>query len=216
MDHASAYARAHQRIVSLVDETAAIEVPTCPGWTVKDLIAHQADLLEVAATDPKSGFSDGWGERGVEQRRDRSLEEVLTEWERRLDENKAVFDSSLAQVAVADVLAHEQDIRTALGKPGAMDDEGIVGAVQMALSFLRNKTKDSDLSALHIVTDELDETIGEGRPEATFHTSTFELFRVLHGRRTVEQVRAMKWDGDPGAWPENIFIFGPTRVRVEG
>jgi hypothetical protein len=42
------------------------------------------------------------------------------------------------------------------------------------------------------------------------------LFRALHGRRTVEQVRAMDWDGDPEPWLSAFFLFGPTERKVEG
>ncbi|MGI8707100.1 MAG: hypothetical protein ACR2LG_02690 [Actinomycetota bacterium] len=47
-------------------------------------------------------------------------------------------------------------------------------------------------------------------------TSTFELFRALHGRRTVDQVRAMEWDGDPEPWMPVFFVFGPAERVVEG
>src|SRR5687768_3622784 len=104
MDRASAYTRAKERITALVsDANAGTEVPTCPGWTVKDVIAHQADLLEVAATDPK-GFDEGWGERGVQRRRSASLQDCLDEWDRRVEEHAEVFESQLAPVAVSDVL----------------------------------------------------------------------------------------------------------------
>ncbi|MGH2754001.1 MAG: maleylpyruvate isomerase family mycothiol-dependent enzyme [Actinomycetota bacterium] len=217
MDHAAAYTRVRERIESLVSEPVAeTEIPTCPGWTVKDMIAHLADFFEVATYGPKGGFSEDWGERGVAKRAGLSLEDCLDEWRRRTDEGAAVFESPLAGVAVADVLSHEQDIRTAIGRPGGTDDENIGPAVMMALSFLGKKAEAASLPTLRVVTDDIDHTIGDGEPAATLHTSTFDLFRVLHGRRTVQQIEEMKWDGRPGAWTENIFIFGPTEEKVEG
>ena len=66
------------------------------------------------------------------------------------------------------------------------------------------------------MTDDLDRLIGEGDPAATLRTSTFELFRAVQGRRTVEQVRGMDRDGDPEPWMSVFFIFGPTERKVEG
>ena len=215
MDQASAYAQAKERITTLVSEgNANTDVPTCPGWTVKDVVAHLADFFEVAATDPK-GFNEGWGERGVQKRSGNSLPECLDEWDRRFKEGTGVFESQLAPVAVADVLAHEQDIRTALDKPGGADDDNIGPAVEMALTFLTKKAEAQSLPTLRVVSDDVDHTIGEGEPQATLRASTFELFRTLHGRRTPDQVRELEWAGDPGRWPDEIFIFGPTKELVE-
>ncbi|HYI45907.1 MAG TPA: maleylpyruvate isomerase family mycothiol-dependent enzyme [Actinomycetota bacterium] len=215
MDKASAYARVKERVVALVSEgNADTKVPTCPGWTVKDLIAHQADFLEVASTDPK-GFDQDWGERGVQKRRGASLQDCLDEWDRRVKEDTDVFESQLAPVAVSDVLAHEQDIRSALAEPGGTDDENIVPSVEMALMFLTKKVESLSLPTLRVVSDEIDHTVGEGEPQATLRASTFELFRTLHGRRAPDQVRELQWEGEPGRWPDEIFIFGPTKKVVE-
>jgi uncharacterized protein (TIGR03083 family) len=215
MDKASAYARAKERIESLVSESNAdTEVQTCPGWTVKDVVAHLADFLEVAATDPE-GFDQDWGERGVQKRRDASLQDCIDEWNRRFEESADVFESQLAPVAVSDVLAHEQDIRTALAKPGGTDDENIGPAVEMALMFLTKKAEAQSLPTLRVVSEDVDHTIGEGEPHATLRASTFELFRTLHGRRTSDQTRELEWSGEPGRWPDEIFIFGPTKEIVE-
>jgi uncharacterized protein (TIGR03083 family) len=215
MDPAGAYKRSYERIRSLVNNgNADTEVPTCPGWNVKDVIAHQADLLTVYRDDPKQGFSQGWGDRGVESRKDGSLQESLDEWDELIAETD-IFDSSMAQVAVADVLAHEQDIRTALGEPGAEDDENIAPSIQMGLSFVEQKTTDAGLPTLRITTEDVDHQIGEGEPAITLRTSDYELFRVIHGRRTVEQVRELDWSGDPDPWMKDLFLFGPTERVVE-
>jgi hypothetical protein len=163
---------------------------------------------------PTEGFSDGWGDRGVKSRAGRSLQEVIREW-KQLTESSDIFESQMAPVAVADILAHEQDIRTAIGEPGARDDENIIPAIQMGLSFVERKTKDADLPTLKIVTKNIDHQIGEGDPAVTLETSDYELFRTLHGRRTVEQVRELDWSGDPDPWMKDLFLFGPTERVVE-
>jgi len=116
---------------------------------------------------------------------------------------------------VSDALAHEQDIRTALNEPGARDDNNIVPSVEMGLSFVDQKAEGAGLPVLRIVTDDIDRQVGRGEPAATLRTSTFELFRTIHGRRTVEQVRAMEWSGDSDPWVSALFVFGPTERTVE-
>ena len=223
MDNADAYERSYERTVRLLTEDAAeVEVPTCPGWTVKDVIAHLAGFFTAYRSgDPESAFGPGWGDREVEQRRDRSLAECVREWTDCVREEyhrrgpDDLFGSNLGAVAVADVLAHEHDIRTALNKPGARNDGSIVGAVELGLNFIEKKLEDQDVPALRIITEDIDRTLGSGEPPLTLRTSTFELFRTLHGRRTLEQVRAMDWDGDPQAWMGLLFLFGPADTTVE-
>jgi uncharacterized protein (TIGR03083 family) len=214
---ADAYERSQQRICTLVNEdVAATNVPACPGWTVKDVIAHLAGFFTTYRSgNPRESFGPDWGDREVKARRDRSLEECLTEWKDLVKEPGDVFESRFGPVAVADVLAHEQDIRTALNRPGARDDENIVPSVLMGLSFLKHKPETQDLRALRVITDEIDQTLGKGEPAATLHTSTFELFRTIHGRRSVDQVRRMSWEGDPGRSLPALFLFGPAERTIE-
>jgi uncharacterized protein (TIGR03083 family) len=216
MDNAAAYARAHDRIIGLLDEsTAEVEVPTCPGWTVKDVVAHLAGFFTAYQTgDPQRAFGPSWGDDAVKERQDRSLQECISEWNEHLANPGDLFDSQLGLVAVSDTLAHEQDIRTALKVPGGEDDDAIVSATGMGLSFLGKKV-DGGLPPIRIVTDDIDTQIGEGAPAATLRTSTFELFRTIHGRRTIDQIGAMDWEGDPGRWTSELFIFGPTERKVE-
>src|SRR5215211_6814403 len=116
MDHAEAYARAHDRIISILDEDIAdTDVPTTPGWTVQDVVAHLAGFFTAYKLgDPKEAFGPDWGDREVNTRRDRSLQEVVAEWTHLMNDPGDMFDSSMGPVAVSDVLAHEQDIRSAL------------------------------------------------------------------------------------------------------
>jgi uncharacterized protein (TIGR03083 family) len=216
MDPADAYERAHERVCALVNDSVAdVDVPTCPGWTVKDVVAHLAGFFTKYQSGDPAAFGPEWGDREVKARQDRSLQECLAEWTQHVKEPGDLFQSRLAPVAVADVLAHEQDIRTAIGKPGARDDENIVPAIQMGLSFLESKPEAQGLPTLRVVTDEIDHTVGQGQPAVTLHASTFELFRMLHGRRTVDQVRAMTWEGDPEPWLPALFLFGPAERTVE-
>lgn len=81
MDRSEAYRCSHDRIRTLVDEsTANVEVQACPGWTVKDVIAHLAGFFTAYQRGGQDTFGPGWGEREIESRRDRSLGDCLAEW----------------------------------------------------------------------------------------------------------------------------------------
>lgn len=218
MNAEDAYQAAYRRILPLLNEkTANVDVPTCPGWTVTDVVAHCAGFFTAYKSgDPKEAFGPGWGDREVEARRDRSLEDDVTEWSELLADPGDLFESHLAAVAVSDVLAHEQDIRTAINQPGGEDDENIVPSVEMGLAWLEKKAESESLPAVRFVTENIDRTVGQGEPAATLKTSTLELFRTIHGRRTIDQVRAMPWEGDPDPWLPALFLFGPAERPVEG
>ena len=216
MDQAGAYERAYDRILEIVDDSVAdVGVAACPGWTVKDVVAHLAGFLDAYRTDGRNAFGPGWGDKQVEKRRDKSLQECIDEWAELFKDPGGLFESDLSAVAVSDILAHEQDIRSAIDRPGGEDDENIVPSAEMALAWVEKGAQKAGLPPLRIVTEDIDRQIGEGEPAATLRASTLELFRTLHGRRTVDQVRKMDWDGDPEPWLEVLFIFGPTTELVE-
>jgi uncharacterized protein (TIGR03083 family) len=123
----------------------------CPGWTVRDQVAHVVSAEAMIAGDPMpdvdvSGHEHvrhGFGarvEKYLESRRGRALEDVLDELEWRLDERLAVYraedvdpaaeaEGPFGTTTLADLVAtrsfdvwmHEQDIREALGRPGGLD-----------------------------------------------------------------------------------------------
>src|SRR5437763_12958509 len=85
MTIAETYAEGRQRITDLVreagDRGAATPVPTCPGWTVQDVVAHLTGVCaDVLAGNVADVATDPWTDAQVKARRDRSIDEVLAEW----------------------------------------------------------------------------------------------------------------------------------------
>ena len=216
MEAEATYEAARARITDLVKNSdPATPVPTCPGWSVKDVVAHLAGSLGAYISRALEGAtSPTWGDKQVEQRRAASSEECLAEWEKNTGEAGEVFESDLATVVVADVLAHEQDIRTAIGSQGQREGEGVLASVELALGFIGQKITGAKLPALAIVTEDFEKQIGEGEPAGTLRTSTYELWRALHGRRSPAQVAAFDWDGDSGTWMDVLFLFGPAESDI--
>jgi uncharacterized protein (TIGR03083 family) len=216
MDNQAIYEAARKRVAELARKGEPdTPVPTCPGWTVKDVVAHLSGSLSAYITGGLGGASSpSWGDKQVKERRDLSVEECLAEWEKSAQDAAALFESRRGPVAVADVLAHEQDIRTALDRPGHRDGEGVLASVDLALGFIDQKMRASELPALRIETEDIDKEIGAGKPTGTLRTTTFELWRSLHGRRSPAQLRALDWDVDPEPWLGVMFLFGPAGTDV--
>ena len=73
----------------------------------------------------------------------------------------------------------------------------------------------SGAPALRIVTEDVDRQIGDGEPVGTLRTSTYELWRTLHGRRSAAQAKRLDWSVDADPWLEVIFLFGPAQTDID-
>src|SRR3954466_6004242 len=111
---ADAYAGCRQRIGDLtrdLDEAhAASTVPTCPKWSVHDVIAHVSGVVDDVLAGRLDGIaSEPWTTAQVDARRARSIVEMLAEW----DAAAPLFEGMLDEIgtrgrqAVADVVTHE-------------------------------------------------------------------------------------------------------------
>jgi uncharacterized protein (TIGR03083 family) len=210
MSNAVTYDAARRRIISLAtggDPDAP--VAACPGWAVRDVLAHLAGGLGDFAEQRFEGVEDGsWGERHVTERRGRGVGELLVEWERNFQIAEGLFDSPMGAVLIAEIISHEHDIRTALGQPGERDNVAVRAALTRPLQDLDKRLRAKHLPALRITLEHGDRVVGEGEPAGALRTSSFELLRVLGGRRDDDQVRALDWDTDPGPWLSELSLFG--------
>ncbi len=128
-DHADEYVAARAGVRSLLadcdDATARIVVPSCPAWTVHDLCAHLVGVPAalVARDNPPRGDHQEWVDRQVADRADRDIAELLDEW----DAVGPAFEGLMRKLPQAfgglvyDAVAHEHDLRGALGRPGNRD-----------------------------------------------------------------------------------------------
>ncbi|MFD0199783.1 MULTISPECIES: maleylpyruvate isomerase family mycothiol-dependent enzyme [Saccharothrix] len=216
MSNAVTYDAARRRIISLAtggDPDAPVEA--CPGWTVRDVVAHLAGGLGDCTEQRFDGVEDGsWGERHVSDRRGRSLGDLLVEWERNFQVAEGLFDSPLGAVLIAEIVSHEHDIRTALGRPGERDNVAVRAALTRPLQELDKRLRAGHLPALRITLEHGDRVLGEGDPAGTLRTSSFELLRVLGGRRNEDQVRGLDWDTDPGPWLPVLSLFGRRETAL--
>ncbi|MDQ1373773.1 MAG: hypothetical protein QOJ09_1111, partial [Actinomycetota bacterium] len=158
--------------------------------------------LDGAATPP-------WTAAQVEARRGRSLDEVLAEWDERAPAIEALLAGAgiAVNALVADVVTHEQDIRNAVGRPGARDSDGMDAALQIFTGALDARLRELGRPAVRIEAGNQEWMLGDGDPAASLTTDAYDLTRALIGRRSRAQIAAMAWDGDPEPYIDILTVF---------
>jgi uncharacterized protein (TIGR03083 family) len=197
----SAYRGCRRRITDLLESIdaarAASPVPACPGWSVHDVLAHlSGGIADAMAGRMEGAGEDHWTARQVEERREIPVPHVLAEWNVNAPKIEQILDQvgDIGRQAVDDVVNHEHDIRAALGEPGARDTD----AVRIGLSFSAPRLIESAAGHGASLRVEIDDGAAYGPEDATVRLrgSAFELLRATTGRRSVEQLRALDWEGD--------------------
>ncbi|WP_435283243.1 maleylpyruvate isomerase family mycothiol-dependent enzyme [Streptomyces koelreuteriae] len=173
------------------EEDFARPVAACPGWTVRDVLAHcSAVLTRVAEGRFEAGvFSPESNDRDIAEREGWSNAQVVAELERGLGEAGAVIAGAggkLDGVALGEWV-HAGDVREALGEPGAYGGAGLPDA----LALLARITHERGHVALHADLDDLDEPLRLGesdgeRPPGRFIGDGPTLVRLYAGRRVGE------------------------------
>lgn len=215
IDAGQRYAAARASIVALVGglapEQLATPVPTCPGWTVHDVVAHLAGLATDAVNGVGAGDDiDGWTARQVGDRRGATLDELLAEWESASTAVEAQLAAGEMRLpaAVLDAVTHEHDIRGALGLPGNRDEPTLLLASRMFTGLWTSNLERAGLAALRVAA----EANGD---EPHIRASEFEVFRVAFGRRSRAQIAAMIGGvGDAEPYVDLLCVFGPSAVDI--
>lgn len=216
MELGALYAATRARIAAAAREATADELdvltPGCPAWTVRDVLAHVTGVaVDVANGNAAGAGTDGWTARQVADRRGRSVDELLSEWEEAAPAVETFLDQfpDATRRLVIDVATHEQDMRGALRRPGGTDSGAFDFALQQYVYALDRRLRADGVAALAVRAGNQEWTIGEGEPGAALRApNPLALFRALAGRRSVSQVRAYAWEGDPEPYLARLSPFG--------
>ncbi|MEV5338404.1 maleylpyruvate isomerase family mycothiol-dependent enzyme [Streptomyces sp. NPDC052676] len=165
----------------------ALPVTACPGWTVRDVLAHcSAALTRVVENRFEEGvFSPESNDRDIAERADWPNARVVDELERGMTEAGPVIaeaGGALDGLALGEWV-HAGDVRDVLGEPGAYGGAGL----PYALELLARLTRERGHVPLHADLDDRDEPLllGEAsgaRPPARFIGSAPALVRLYAGR----------------------------------
>ncbi|MGW1586870.1 maleylpyruvate isomerase family mycothiol-dependent enzyme [Streptomyces sp. NPDC002386] len=169
------------------DADFASPAAACPGWTVRDVLAHcSAALTRVVQGRFEEGvFSPASNDRDIAERAGWTNARIVDELERGMAEAGPVIAKA---GGVLDVIAlgewvHAGDVREALGEPGAYAG----GALPDALALLAHVTREKEHLSLHADLDDLDEPLRLGAvagdaPPARYIGDAPTLVRLYSGR----------------------------------
>jgi uncharacterized protein (TIGR03083 family) len=208
-DAGAAYRLICDRVDALVrgrDGVAELSVPACPGWTIRHVVAHLAGVAQdIVGLNLEKKGTGPWADAHIARLGERSIDELLDLWGQSLDSVSAnlafASDAGVCQL-VFDTLTHEHDIRGALREPGSRDGDL---AFKAALGFMTTMgdqfIRQAKLPAFLLSTPTIGSVqLGDphtARGQVALSVSDFEALRSFGGRRSVGQLLALPWDGDP-------------------
>jgi uncharacterized protein (TIGR03083 family) len=162
----------------------------CPGWTVRDVLAHcSAALIRVVESRFERGvFSPEANDRDIAERADWSVARIVDELERGMTEAGPVIAKAggvLDAVALGEWV-HAGDVREAFSEPGAYAGVGL----PHALTLLARISREKGQVPLHADLDDVDEPVRLGgvpgaRPPARYIGDAATLVRLYSGRPLV-------------------------------
>lgn len=209
------YRQSQGRILSLVNNANAdLPVAACPGWTVRDTVAHCLGVLaDLSAGRIEDASSDSWGADHIARAQNRSLSDLSAEWHVRANTGPGIFQT-LGEVLVSDLVTHEFDIKQAIGNRQGRDLQVVRTVALFYLNALDAAWHEDGIPPLRILTETTALDIGGENPESTVEMSWWEIGRVVSGRRSLDQMRALTWSADPASWLEHMFVFGPRETPL--
>lgn len=192
VDNAEAYTRTRLRVTELVTDLAgeaeATTVPACPDWTIHDLVAHVAGMPTALATgDLPEGNPAEWIDRIVADRRDTPLSTLVEAWAEAEGSLGPIIEGGLL---TRDLIVHEQDLRGALGRPGARDSAEVELAMTNALTSLAGPLGDAGLGAIAVTWDGRRWLSHDAAVGWTLAAEPWEAMRTLESRRTADEMAA--------------------------
>lgn len=186
-------------------------VDACPGWRVRDVVAHLLGNLEDGAAGRIDGPpSPSQSAEQVERHREDDVGSLMDTWEATAGFAEASFSESGAWPVFIDALSHEHDIRAAIGQPGARADIDVLVAARVLAQWGEGDSVKTG-TPFDLVLDDAPPRrllIGSGDP-VVLSTDSFTWVRLRLGRRSVEEVRALSWSSDPALVLDRLFVFGP-------
>ncbi|SOD85698.1 maleylpyruvate isomerase family mycothiol-dependent enzyme [Streptomyces sp. Ag109_G2-15] len=172
---------------SRTDADFALPTAACPGWTVRDVLAHcSAALMRVVESRYEKGvFSPESNDRDIAERAGWTNARVVDELERGMTEAGPVIAKAggvLDMIALGEWV-HAGDVREVFGAPGAYAGAGLPDA----LTLLVRVTREKKHVPLHADLDDVDEPLrlgdaAAGGPPARYIGDAATLVRLYSGR----------------------------------
>lgn len=203
-----AYRKTVQSVTELLADypgTDDVPVPSCPEWTVRDLVGHLVGICSFAI-----GRQTGWAEAS-QSSAGHGVEGLVDEWNRMGEQAEQALQASggrRGSLMVMDAFTHELDLRYALGAPLPADHAAYSRAFEVLLNGFANAVAAHDLPAVLVSVEGQEFQAGHGEPVATLSGDRWDIYRSLAGRRTLDQIAQLAWSRDSHRWLP-AFNWGP-------
>jgi uncharacterized protein (TIGR03083 family) len=218
VDGIAEWTHAQRRVIALVSglppERAATTVPACPDWSVRDLLSHMVGLgADVVAGNEPDDHNEAWTAQQVASRRDRDVDALVAEWEELAGPLRA-WMAEHGTRPLGDVTIHEQDLRGALGEPGAQDTPAMAAMRERFAGRLAARL-DPGLPPIALVGTAWSWcSAGEPADAAVeVRAPDFDLARALVTRRSAAQLRSWTVRGDVEPYLDAFATLGPLPGR---
>jgi uncharacterized protein (TIGR03083 family) len=213
---AAAYRALRARVTEIIRsaDPAALDAiaPATPEWRVRDVLAHMSGVNADIVSGNISGVgTDTWTDAQVAARRDWAIDDLLAEWARNateVEENAALLGNRAGQW-VYDACTHEHDIRHALGAVAARDSDAVAIGFEWGTAWLGVGLDQATKPGLAITTVAGTRVVGGSEPRTAVTADRFEIARAMVGRRSIAQIEAYGWVGEPRAEDLVLGIFAP-------
>lgn len=216
MDAIAEWTHAQARVIELVEgidlSAADTVVPACPDWTVRQLLSHMIGLdADVLAGDEPDDHNPTWTQAQVDARADHGIATLVAEW-RALTQPLQDWMQVNGTRPLGDVTIHEQDLRGALGVPGAQDTEALAALRDRMAAAFGAAVERAGLPTIRLTAPTWefsagDAATGDGRA-VVVEASEFDLTRALMSRRTADQLRGWTSAGDVGPYLDCFATLG--------
>ncbi|MUL47940.1 maleylpyruvate isomerase family mycothiol-dependent enzyme [Mycobacterium sp. CBMA293] len=212
LDPVGLYRQTMERIAELVSAPGAsvdAAVAACPGWSVRDVLAHLAGVAQDWAAGRRSAPpTDEQTAAQVARFDGFGVADILRAWGEAAAEMPRLAREGVAP-PLGDIVVHEHDIRGALGRPGARDSVAVHKVSDQLLKMLTTPVP------LLVTAEDGEYRCGpEGNCDLELRTTRFEALRWRTGRRSRAQMAAMKWVGDPTPVLDHLYFFGPATADL--
>lgn len=240
VDPADAYVEVQRRLIGTVvdldEDGSESAVRSCPGWSVRDTLAHHVGAMADAVSGNMPEFGDDfdlfgdWEDslrvfaamsaRQIKERSSRSVAAIVDEWREvtplllPMIRGEVPFPAPTPAVAGAlainDVVVHEGDIRQALGLAPAPTCAALSLALGNYAFALDMRVRSMGLPALRLAYEGKERVLGGDQPAATLRADRHTMVRVLAARRSAEQILTLDWEGDPTPYVDVLPAYGPV------
>jgi uncharacterized protein (TIGR03083 family) len=208
------YLDTKERITALVgaldDAALATTVTACPGWSVRDVVAHCAavadDIAQGRLTGPPTDLETA---AQIARFNGDGMAAIAAAWTDAAAHLGRLAESAGVEAPVGDITSHEHDVRGALGRPGARDSEAVRYSSDRLLGNLRTPV------GLLVAVEDAEYRCGPtDGAQLCLRTTRFEALRWRTGRRSRGQLAAMDWSDDPAPVLNHLCMFGPAAADL--